>query len=348
MGEPVKVTAEQLGVSAGEEYEGQLEYDVGNLTAYDPAPLEARLFTGAGGEEALHEMARAITQSLAAKLFGLPAESVQGGRLATLPDPSTILPREKPIPKPKPLTKWEKFAQEKNIVKRKRSKLVYDEQEQDWKRRHGYKRANDDLDLPIIEASSKDVLGEDPFTNMEAARKQSVKRNKKQQLENVKAAYGAGGKGAIAPTLKLASTLPEKGSNIPLTGGVKRKRKLLKDEIQGASRQAGISTASMGKFYQKLAGEKEGERAPVGKRRQFLSVTDVKADRNKIGGFVDKYLRERIMGLLVSTQFSVLGVQWLTRAFIMQSALHCSPLRSVPFILHTALCLLGCGIALFE
>ena len=38
------------------------------------------------------------------------------------------LPREKPIPKPKPLTKWERFRQEKGLPqKQKRSRVVYDE-----------------------------------------------------------------------------------------------------------------------------------------------------------------------------------------------------------------------------
>lgn len=68
------------------------------------------------------------------------------------------LPRGKPIPKPKPLTKWEKFAKEKGIVKKKRSKLAFDEATQDWKRIHGYDKANDALDVPIIEASDKDKV----------------------------------------------------------------------------------------------------------------------------------------------------------------------------------------------
>lgn len=72
-------------------------------------------------------MARAITQSLVAQLFALPSEPVSGGRLAMLPDPTMRLPREKPLPKPRELTKWEKFAQKKGIVKKKRSKLQYDE-----------------------------------------------------------------------------------------------------------------------------------------------------------------------------------------------------------------------------
>lgn len=66
-------------------------------------------------------------QSLVNRLFELPSEAVKGGRLAELPLPTTALPREKPLPKPKPLTKWQKFAQQKGIVKKKRSKLLFDE-----------------------------------------------------------------------------------------------------------------------------------------------------------------------------------------------------------------------------
>lgn len=41
-----------------------------------------------------------------------------------------------------------------------------------------------------------------------------------------------------------------------------------------ASRAAGISTASMGKFDKRAAGEKDGERAPMGKRRKLAAVVD--------------------------------------------------------------------------
>lgn len=33
----------------------------------------------------------------------------------SLPEPKIILPREKPIPKEKPLTKWEKFRKERGL-----------------------------------------------------------------------------------------------------------------------------------------------------------------------------------------------------------------------------------------
>jgi regulator of ribosome biosynthesis len=104
-------------------------------------------------------MATALTQVLTNQLFALPFESIARGRIAQLPKPTTPLPREKPIPKPKPLTKWQQFAQEKGIRKQKRSKLVWDEDTQEWKRRFGYKRANDDEAVPIIEARADDKVG---------------------------------------------------------------------------------------------------------------------------------------------------------------------------------------------
>lgn len=55
-------------------------------------------------------------------------------------------------------------------------------------------------------------------------------------------------------------------------------------QIKSASRLAGISTASIGKFDKRLKGEKPGERTPLGKRRNFASVTDTKSERTKMGG----------------------------------------------------------------
>ena len=50
-------------------------------------------------------------QALTGRLFALPSEPAPVGRIAELPPPTTVLPREKPLPKPRPPTKWELFAQ---------------------------------------------------------------------------------------------------------------------------------------------------------------------------------------------------------------------------------------------
>ena len=82
----------------------------------------------------------------------------QVGRVAHLPTPTTPLPRAKPVPKPRAPTKWEAFAQRKGIVKRKRSREVFDEEAGEHRRRFGYKRAGDESEVPIIEASAADAV----------------------------------------------------------------------------------------------------------------------------------------------------------------------------------------------
>lgn len=96
-----------------EAFEGPLAIDLGNLMACDISPLDAAAFEGgpAATDEACHRLAQTIFQSLAARLFALPSEAAPVGRIAQLPPPTTVLPREKPIPKARPPTKWEVFAQ---------------------------------------------------------------------------------------------------------------------------------------------------------------------------------------------------------------------------------------------
>jgi regulator of ribosome biosynthesis len=83
-------------------------------------------------------------QLLINDLFKLPATPSDVGALAKLPEPSTLLPRSKPVPKPREPTRWEQFAKAKGIVKRKRSSHAYDEQQQEWRPRYGRKSAKND------------------------------------------------------------------------------------------------------------------------------------------------------------------------------------------------------------
>jgi regulator of ribosome biosynthesis len=140
-----------------QECDEQLEFDVGHLLATCPSTPEDPSIKDSS-EEALRCLATRATQSLVRKIFSLPSHSTPDGHVVELPKPTFTLPRAKPVPKPKPLTKWQKFAQEKGIEKKKRSKLVFDEDAQDWKRRHGYKRGNDEVDVPFIEASEADKV----------------------------------------------------------------------------------------------------------------------------------------------------------------------------------------------
>jgi hypothetical protein len=55
------------------------------------------------------------------------------------------------VPKPKALTKWEQFAKLKGIKKRSKSRLVYDEEKDEYLPRFGFKRANDPSRAWVLE-----------------------------------------------------------------------------------------------------------------------------------------------------------------------------------------------------
>lgn len=83
----------------------------------------------------------------------------------SLPKPMIVFPREKPIPKEKPMTKWEKFRKERALpTRKKRSRLVFDETTNDWVPRWGPKSQKK------IEAKNNWLMvdkpndGIDPFT----------------------------------------------------------------------------------------------------------------------------------------------------------------------------------------
>ena len=70
-------------------------------------------------------------------------------------------------------------------------------------------------------------------------------------------------------------------------------------QIKSASHQAGISTASMGKFDERLPNEKEGDRQLGTKRRQFLPVADSKgSERSTAAALADSIVRSRADDIL--------------------------------------------------
>lgn len=62
----------------------------------------------------------------------------------SLPAPTTLLPREKPVPKIKEPTKWERFAKEKGISHKKKDKFEWDDERQEWAARWGRGGKNKD------------------------------------------------------------------------------------------------------------------------------------------------------------------------------------------------------------
>ncbi|KAJ6829777.1 ribosome biogenesis regulatory protein-like protein [Iris pallida] len=243
------------------------QIDLGNLMAFDPTHHFQSI------PSTREELARVcidkgteLVQSIANALFGLPSTADPDGPLVKLPPPTTKLPREKHLPKPKPPTKWEQFAKMKGIKNHKKDKRVFDEQTGTWKRRYGYDRVNDDKDVPIIEAKMTDEPGEDPFSKRMSEKKQRVEKQDKNRLQNLKQAMKAD---ALPSHVQLAATA------LPITG-TKREvpKKASREELESVAGMAASATASGGKFDKKLPGEKPAKHA--GKYRKFLPVVEGK------------------------------------------------------------------------
>jgi regulator of ribosome biosynthesis len=85
-----------------------------------------------------------------------------------LPEPKIVTPRQKPAPKEKPKTKWEKFREEKGLpTRKKRSRLVFDPITNDWVPRWGpnSKKKIEAKHEWLLEDKPKHIEnGVDPFT----------------------------------------------------------------------------------------------------------------------------------------------------------------------------------------
>uniref|UniRef100_A0A673XYS2 Ribosome biogenesis regulatory protein n=1 Tax=Salmo trutta TaxID=8032 RepID=A0A673XYS2_SALTR len=104
-----------------------LEFDIGNLVAYDKNRIDIRQFREQKKDDFLRSLARDNTQLLINEIWKHPTERVEEVIVVKLPEPTTALPREKPPPKPRPPTKWEEFAKLKGIQKKKKTNLVWDD-----------------------------------------------------------------------------------------------------------------------------------------------------------------------------------------------------------------------------
>lgn len=176
-------------------------FDLGNLAAFDPNPLDNEQLK-TNKEQYLQSVTRDNVQLLVNQILSLPMKTTTDTHgsstgqdstmtLAQLPEPTTMLPREKPILKPKPPTKWEQFAAKKGIkAKAKDGKMVYDEATGQWVPKWGYKGKNKELDdqwLVEVEDEPKNQGDEliDPRTLNRAERKKLVKKNELQHKRNL-------------------------------------------------------------------------------------------------------------------------------------------------------------------
>lgn len=91
----------------------------------------------------------------------------------------------KKIPKPKAETSWEKYARIKGIVKKKRGKMIFDEQSKEWKPRWGYKRGNTDQNDWLIEHKPSETGDfEDPFLKRKVDKRERIQAQDKREKKN--------------------------------------------------------------------------------------------------------------------------------------------------------------------
>ncbi|EHK15676.1 uncharacterized protein TRIVIDRAFT_38549 [Trichoderma virens Gv29-8] len=175
-------------------------FDLGHLLAEDPNPVA---LDHAAIDQSLAQIARDGAQSLINQLLTTcPLKSTTDGVLLTLPQPATRLPREKPVPQPKPPTKWERFAAKKGIkakTREQRRNLAYDEESGEWKRKWGYKGLNkkgeDDW---LVEVDQKKEAERKEGTSIRGdgrrERKERIQRNERKMRKNQRDAAAKTGK----------------------------------------------------------------------------------------------------------------------------------------------------------
>ena len=132
------------------------------------------------------------------------------------------------MPVPKPPTKWEQYAKEKGIVKKKKPKLVWDDVVKEWIPRFGYKKAVAETEKNWV-MEYKEGDNQDPREKMIEEKREKVAKNELQRLRNI-----ARGKKTKVPGVGLAPMNPTESQT--------------SDDIQKASHLAKKSTASLGKF----------------------------------------------------------------------------------------------------
>jgi len=188
--------------------------------------------------------------------------------LVELPTRLTKLPREKPAPKAKALTKWEKFRIQKGMPPRKkRSGLVFDAVTQDFVPRWGpysKKKIEEKSNWLMEEKEGAEKTGLDSFTEKKQKHKMVVAKEKLKQIKNTLwAAKDAERKfrkenpGAVVPPRDQKEDKQEdKADPLDLK---KQSKKREQKSLAKSMKTAQLSTASMGKFDKQLKGEKKPE-----------------------------------------------------------------------------------------
>ncbi|KAL0840974.1 hypothetical protein ABMA28_014760 [Loxostege sticticalis] len=256
----------------------ELEFDVGTLLAFDSNDLDTKSLSSKK-DTYLQSLTRDNTQLLLNKVWELPTERIDEAVVVRLPQPTTILPRAKPVPKPKPLTKWQEFAKAKGITKKKKDKLEWDEQLQKWVPLYGFKKAAAEKEKNwLIEVPQNVNPMTDMYEKKATEKSEKVSKNELQRLKNI----------ARARKVKI----PRVG--IPVTSD-----KASATQLATAATVAKASTASLGKFQDKLPKEKDArgkgihELIPGKERKRKAPIPTPQAERENNLSMIDKILNKR-------------------------------------------------------
>ena len=167
------------------EKEISLDHDLGYLTSIDMNGIDPKRHMD---EEYLMAVARDDTQLLMNEILGLPRRKGTDGSgiIIQLPPPSTLLPREKPLPKPRGMTKWQEFAEKKGIsTKRKTGQLVWDEETKDWVPRWGPRSKNNREPWVMEVAADGKEEDVDVRAKLKATRTEGIRKNEQHRMANL-------------------------------------------------------------------------------------------------------------------------------------------------------------------
>ncbi|KAK6111969.1 Ribosome biogenesis regulatory protein (RRS1) family protein [Brugia pahangi] len=214
--------------------------DVGNLLIIDNDPVIDEGSTNKLSENELSARVRDNAQFLFNKIWELERKRIDEAVCAKLPATLFRLPREKPLPSERQQTKWEQYAQQKGIRKKKKDRKVFDEQTQEWKARYGYKSVkNNNAKEWLIEIPDNKDPMIDYFDERQKAKKEKVHKNEMQRLRNIARLKGISS--ANATPLGIAVDLNNRDRH----------------ELVNQINRARYSTASCGAFQPAIKNEKK-------------------------------------------------------------------------------------------
>lgn len=250
-----------------------ISVDLGHLMAFDPRPIDY-IELKKDADSFIKESCMLSTQLIVNKLFKLPVDRVDDTLVVKLPKPVVTIPREKPLPKKKPPTKWEAYAALKGITKKKKTRKVWDDVAKEWRPVWGMNKVGDKTKQWCLELSKNDDPNTDQFAKRTSDKNERVAKNELQRLRNIarstKKMPGAPG---FTPT-----ELEKNNTKNKLPDKLHLKKQL---------HMAKTADASMSKFSQKLKDEDKTTRG-FGKKRKFESNWNLGTEKEKQLRLFDK------------------------------------------------------------